>query len=133
MKFRSLLAGIALPALFAAASAAEPFMLREGNEWRKIRFDVTKIKEGSILDFSKVLNHHRPAGKYGFLKAVGDHFEFEKLPGVKQRFFGVNLSEVSTIPSKEDAPLLAESIARAGYNSVRLHHYDNYIVKKLLW
>lgn len=130
MKFRSLLAGIALPALFAAASAAEPFMLREGNEWRKIRFDVTKIKEGSILDFSKVLNHHRPAGKYGFLKAVGDHFEFEKLPGVKQRFFGVNLSEVSTIPSKEDAPLLAESIARAGYNSVRLHHYDDYIVKK---
>ena len=37
---------------------------------------------------------------------------------------------MSTIPSKEDAPLLAESIARAGYNSVRLHHYDNYIVKK---
>ena len=118
-------------ALFSLLTAAAgPYVVREGNDWRKIRFDVTKIREGSILDFGKALNHHRPAGKYGFLKVVGDHFEFEKLPGVKQRFFGVNLSEASSIPPKEDAALLAESIARAGYNSVRLHHYDNLIVRK---
>lgn len=116
--------------LLLFTAAAGPYVTTEGDDWRKIRFDVTKIGEGSILDFSRALNHHRPAGKYGFLKVNGDHFEFEKLPGVKQRFFGVNLSEVSNIPSKEDAPLLAESIARAGYNSVRLHHYDDYIVKK---
>ena len=118
-------------ALFSLLTAAAgPYVVREGDDWRKIRFDVTKIREGSILDFGKALNHHRPAGKYGFLKVVGDHFEFEKLPGVKQRFFGVNLSEISNIPPKEDAALLAESIARAGYNSVRFHHYDDYIVKK---
>ncbi len=115
--------------LLLTASAA-PYVVREGEDWKKIHFDVTKIKEDSILDFSKILNHHRPAGKYGYLKVVGEHFEFEKLPGVKQRFFGVNLCQASCIPPKEWAAPLAESIARAGYNSVRLHQFDNYIIKK---
>ena len=116
--------------LLGLAAAAGDYVVREGDDWRPIRFDVTKIEKDSILDFGALLNHHRPAGKYGALKVVGDHFEFEKLPGVKQRFFGVNLSEASNLPSKEDAPRLAEAIARAGYNSVRFHHYDDLIVRK---
>ena len=44
-------------ALFSLLTAAAgPYVVREGDDWRKIRFDVTKIREGSILDFGKALN-----------------------------------------------------------------------------
>ena len=111
-------------------NAGAETILKPGDDWKPIRFSVTNIKKGSILDFEPVFNHHRPAGKYGFLKARGEHFEFEKLPGVKQRFFGVNISENCNVPTKEEAPRLAEAIARAGYNSVRFHHFENDMVDK---
>ena len=104
--------------------AANTTVLKPDDNWKVIRFNVTKIEKGSVLDFGSILNNHRPAGKYGFLKAKGEYFEFEKLPGVRQRFFGVNLSENSNVPTKEEAPHLAEAIARAGYNSVRFHHFE---------
>ena len=110
--------------------AANTTVLKPDDNWKVIRFNVTKIEKGSVLDFGSILNHHRPAGKYGFLKAKGEYFEFEKLPGVRQRFFGVNLSENSNVPTKEEAPHLAEAIARAGYNSVRFHHFENDMVDK---
>ena len=110
--------------------AADTTVLKPGDDWKVIHFNTTKIEKDSVLDFGAVLNHHRPAGKYGFLKSKGEYFEFEKLPGVHQRFFGVNLSENCNVPTKEEAPLLAESIARAGYNSVRIHHFENELVDK---
>ena len=116
--------------VFTAAATETETVLKPGEEWRPIRFNVTKIQKNSILDFEPVLNHHRPAGKYGFLKAKGEYFEFEKLPGVRQRFFGVNICENCNVPTKEEAPRLAEAIARAGYNSVRFHHYENDLVDK---
>ena len=112
-------------AAFAFTSAANTVSLKPDDNWKVIRFNVNQIEKGSVLDLGSILNHHRPAGKYGFLKAKGEYFEFEKLPGVRQRFFGVNLSENSNIPTKAEAPLMAEAIARAGYNSVRFHHFEN--------
>ena len=112
-------------AAFAFTGAANTVSLKPDDNWKVIRFNVNQIEKGSVLDLGSILNHHRPAGKYGFLKAKGEYFEFEKLPGVRQRFFGVNLSENSNIPTKAEAPLMAEAIARAGYNSVRFHHFEN--------
>ena len=43
-----------------------------------------------MLDFSGLCSKREIAGAYGRVIAKGPHFEFEKLPGVKQRFYGVN-------------------------------------------
>lgn len=123
-----LTAGLSATLIFGAA--AENYVLKKSDDWHPVRFDVTAIEKDSILDFGKALQHHRPAGKYGFIKVAGDHFEFEKLPGKKQRFFGVNICGTANIPSKRDAEIMAEAIARAGYNSVRFHHFDNYVCRK---
>lgn len=44
------------------------------------------IEPGSALDFSFL--NHVPAGKYGFLKRVGDHFEFGKTSRKSRSFLG---------------------------------------------
>ena len=41
-----------------------------------------------FLDFSNMGWRDAPAGKHGRIVAKGSHFEFEKLPGVAQRFHG---------------------------------------------
>ena len=97
-----------------------------GGDW--VRFDLTRdIVPGSAFDFSARLD--APAGKYGWLRAVGDHFEFEKLPGVPQRFYGINLCMGLNVPdSHADSDRLIDRLAAAGYNSLRIHHYDAYCV-----
>lgn len=42
------------------------------------------------IDISFVFESERPAGKHGFIKTAGDHFEFED--GTKARFWGVNFN-----------------------------------------
>ncbi len=99
-----------------------------GPDWIPLAYNPW-IEPGSALDFSTVLPHHAPAGKYGRVIAVGDHFEFEKLPGVPQRFYGVNLCGTANLPSsRETADRFAANIARIGYNSLRIHHHERNLV-----
>jgi hypothetical protein len=101
-----------------------PFALEAGAEW--VTLDYQKeIVPGSALDFSGMGFVDAPAGKYGWLQAKGPHFEFEKKPGEAQRFYGVNFCSTANFPSVEQAEQLAERFVRLGYNSVRIHHYDN--------
>lgn len=79
------------------------------------------VQSGSALDFSGL--NHRPAGKYGFLKRVGDHFEFTDLPGVEQRFWGTNFAITGPFPEKDLAPGIAKCMATQGVNMVRMHLY----------
>ena len=72
------------------------------------------IAKDSILDFSKMGLQDAPAGKYGRLKAVGNHFEFEKLPGVKQRFYGANLCFEANFPEHEFADEIIARLTRFG-------------------
>ena len=87
--------------------------------------DTTDVKAGTALDFSAVGWIDAPAGKYGRVIAKGDHFEFERKPGVKQRFYGVNLCFTANYMSAEDAEKLATRLSRFGYNALRLHHYES--------
>ena len=82
------------------------------------------VEKGSALDFSGMGLQDAPAGKHGWLKAVGGRFEFERLPGVEQRFYGVNLCFGANYLSHEDADMVVERLVRCGYNSIRLHHHD---------
>ena len=101
-----------------------------GPEWTPLKYDPW-IEPGSALDFTDVIPHHLPAGKFGRVVAVGDHFEFEDLPGVPQRFYGVNLCGTANLPeSREEADRFAANIARIGYNAVRIHHHERWLVSK---
>ena len=82
------------------------------------------IIPGSALDFSSFGFQDAPAGKYGWLKAVDGHFEFERLPGKEQRFYGMNLCFTANYLTHEKADLLVERLAMMGYNTIRIHHHD---------
>lgn len=97
-------------------------------EWMPIE-PVNDFHPGSALDFSSLIPWHQPAGRFGRVKAVGDNFEFESLPGTPQRFYGVNLCFSANYPEPEDAATLATRFRRIGYNAVRLHHQDNLLVE----
>ena len=85
------------------------------------------IAPGSALDFSAVVPHHEPAGKFGRVVAVGEHFEFEDRPGEEVRFCGVNLVHGANVPEPENAERFAANLARMGFNSVRIHHHEAFL------
>ena len=102
---------------------SKPLDITANDDW--VRLDYRKdIVPGSALDLSGQGLQDAPAGKHGWLKAVGGHFEFENLPGVEQRFYGVNLCFTANYPDHEMADRLVDRFVRFGYNSIRVHHHD---------
>ena len=89
----------------------------------------TDIVAGSACDYSGLRGTVEPCGAHGRVVARGPHFEFENLPGVPQRFYGANVCFDACYPEKGQARRLVELLTRAGYNSVRLHHFD----RRLTW
>lgn len=95
-------------------------------EWAVLE-PPSSIEPGSILDWSAM--KEKPAGQHGRAEVRNGHFEFEKLPGRRLRLFGTNLCDRANYLSKADAETLAAQLSRLGYNCVRIHHYDRYLVK----
>ena len=102
---------------------ATPIEITEGPDWTRLDFQKD-VEPGSALDFSDQGLQDAPAGKHGWLKAVGGHFEFEDLPGVEQRFYGVNLCFSANYPDHDVADRLVDRLVRSGYNALRVHHHD---------
>ena len=94
------------------------YIVRADNTWVPIK-DTTDVKAGTALDFSAAGWIDAPAGKYGRVVRKGDHFEFAGRPGVKQRFYGVNLCFSANYMSAADAEELCTRLARLGYNALR--------------
>ena len=111
-----------------AAAIDRPVVISSGADWIPLD-DVKDIEPGSALDFSGFGLLDAPAGKHGWLRRAGAHFAFERLPGVRQRFCGVNLCGDLNYPDAATADLLVTRLVRLGYNSVRLHHHDGGAVK----
>ena len=67
-----------------------------------------------------------PAGKHGFIQVLNGHLATGD--GQRIRLWGVNVTDWSKgsrqIPSKEDAPLWAATLARFGVNCVRFQFLD---------
>jgi len=101
-----------------------PVTLQANDEWVTLTYEK-EIVPGSAVDFSGMGFTDAPAGKHGWLQAKGPHFEFEKKPGVPQRFYGVNFCATANFPSAAQSEQLADRLLRLGYNSIRVHHYDN--------
>ncbi len=78
----------------------------------------------SVIDLSFLLD--APAGKHGFARVAGGHLVAGD--GKRLRLWGVNITDWSRgstmLPSKEDAPMWAATLARFGVNCVRLHFLD---------
>ena len=100
----------------------------EGDDWIPLKYIKTPAS-GGVLDFSTQPYLHRPAGKFGRVVAKNGHFEFENLPGVPQRFYGVNLCNDANFPDHKTAVELAERLSRMGYNCVRFHHHDRMLAR----
>lgn len=100
-------------------------VMRASKEWLPFE-NRRNIPKGNILDFSDLLD--APAGKYGLVRAAGDHFEFTDRPGIPARFYGANICfDVNYMP-KHLADRMADDFAATGYNLVRLHHHDRDLV-----
>ena len=107
----------------------EPVVLKAGKDWLPFRSE-TGVRAGSALDFSLICGLDAPAGKYGRVVSRDRHFEFERRPGVPQRFYGVNLCFSANFhQTREEAFGFARMLARLGYNAVRIHHHDGTLVE----
>ena len=99
--------------LFGTASAQAIEMKPFTIDWRD--------NKDCLVDLSFLLD--APAGKDGFI-----HIRNGRLTGPNgQRFriWGVNFTGSSCFPTRQDAPIVADHLARFGINCVRFHFLDS--------
>ena len=106
-----------------------PVTMAANDDWIELK-TILDIEKDSALDFTRVVNLDAPAGKHGWLKAVGQNFEFVNRPGVPQRFYGVNFCMMAHILTPEQCDVVADRLARIGFNTVRYHHHENPLIGK---
>ena len=78
------------------------------------------------IDVRCAFGDEAPAGKHGFLKTEDTKFVFED--GTAARFWGTNFNSALCFPTHEYAEQVAERVACAGLNIVRLHQTDMEVV-----
>jgi len=71
-----------------------------------------------------------PAGKEGFLAVADGHLV--RSGGARFRIWGVNITAKACLPSKDDAPRMADHLARYGLNCVRFHFLDSLAPRGLI-
>lgn len=97
-----------------------------GGEWVPMKMKKT-VAKGGVTDFSSMGFVDAPAGKHGWLRRVGDHFEFEKRPGRKVKLCGANFVGTCCLPPTDaEADELIDRVIASGYNTLRLHHFDGH-------
>lgn len=79
-----------------------------------------RIPNKGALDFKGLLD--APAGKHGFLQAKGENLVFED--GTPLRIFGTSVVGSGCCPDHDMAEAVAERVASAGLNLVRMHYAD---------
>ena len=131
MKSFAFAAAVCLAAALGAVRAEEnTVVIRAGADWIPVG-PFADVEAGSALDFSARAARDAPAGRHGFLRAAGPHFEFEGRPGVPVRLYGANLCSEACYPrTDEEADRLVARLVRAGYNSIRLHHHDGFLYRR---
>jgi hypothetical protein len=122
MKIRPLTLPCALLAVLCSAVAAHA---QDQKGMKPFAMDHRRaFLAPSPVDVSFLLD--APAGKHGFLRVRDGHLATED--GQRIRLWGVNVTDWSPgsrqIPTKEDAPLWAATLARFGINSVRFQFLD---------
>ncbi len=89
--------------------AMQPFTI----DWRD--------NQNALVDLSFLLE--APAGKDGHIRIENSHLV--KPNGKRFRIWGINVTGAACFPSKEDAPVVADHLARFGINCIRFHFLDS--------
>ncbi|MBN2641748.1 MAG: hypothetical protein JXR78_08855 [Victivallales bacterium] len=101
------------------------FIIEQGKQWQPVEVPLT-FQKGSAMDFSH-MNRFYPA-KDGALKIdENGHFVLEKDPSIRVRFYGTNLAQSITIPTHQETDILVDRLAMDGFNSIRIHQFENFI------
>jgi hypothetical protein len=102
-------------------TTAERFGLEDHTKWPT---DILDWRTAPV-DLSFLNAPERPAGKRGFLTAVGDRLVFDD--GTPARFWGTNLTAYALFASisHDDIKRQARRLSELGFNLVRLHHHDS--------
>ena len=83
--------------------------------------------KASPVDLAFLNVSEKPAGKRGFVKALGDKLIFAD--NTRARFWGTNLTANTLFGSSKDAVReQALRLSALGFNLVRLHHHDSHWV-----
>jgi hypothetical protein len=82
--------------------------------------NLTPYPRTSLHDFSNLLD--APAGKRGFLQSKGEHFVWQD--GTRARFWGINVANTSLQEPDRDIDAIIQNFRTAGFNLLRLHHFD---------
>ncbi|MGN8248170.1 cellulase family glycosylhydrolase [Pseudomonas sp. SMV7] len=99
---------------------SERFGLADPASWPDDQLDWRT----SPVDLSFLNAAEKPAGKRGFVKAVGEQLMFAD--NTPARFWGTNLSAYALFKSPdEEIRVQARRLSALGFNLVRLHHHDS--------
>ncbi len=79
-----------------------------------------RFPQSSLHDFSDLTQ--LAAGKRGFLTRRGAHFYWAN--GSRARFWGINVANTTLQQSDADIDHMIVNFRRAGFNLIRLHHFD---------
>lgn len=110
---KHLLALFVVSLIAVVASASQPTMEPFVMDWRD--------NAGALVDLSSLLD--APAGKDGHIRIEDGHLATGA--GERFRIWGVNVTGAACFPSKENAPTVADHLARFGINCVRFHFLDS--------
>jgi hypothetical protein len=78
----------------------------------------------SPVDLSFLNETEKPAGKHGFLAAVGEDLVFAD--GSKAKFWGANIQAGALFRTNSvDVRKQARRLSRLGFNLIRIHHHDS--------
>ena len=80
----------------------------------------TPFPRASQHDFSDLVP--APTGQKGFLTTKGEHFAWSD--GSRARFWGINVANTSLQESDANIEAMLRNFRAAGFNLVRLHHFD---------
>lgn len=103
------------------------YTLVENEDWQPLEHRVSTAP-GSILDWSGMTEG--PAGAHGPVVIRDGHFVLAGKPDQPLRFFGTNICDRANYQDQAGAEALAAQLVRLGHNTVRLHHYDRYLVAR---
>ncbi|MBV4531601.1 cellulase family glycosylhydrolase [Pseudomonas sp. SWRI107] len=103
-----------------APTPTERFGLNDPATWPDDQLDWRT----SPVDLAFLNADEKPAGKRGFVKAVGERLQFAD--GTPVRFWGTNISAYALFKSPDEAiKEQARRLSALGFNLVRLHHHDS--------
>ena len=124
----------------SAAAENANILMKANDRWKPIDMENIQIASGSALDLSRLVDG--PAGKYGRVTITpGGLLSFTDRPQKEVRFFAFNalinhlfdhpdvaLAGATEERTKENCRAYAALVKRHGYNMIRLHYVDFYLM-----